>query len=107
MTGLLELRERLRNFYGKCEIYIRAGVKFVLGLVVFALINGQLGYMDRLDHPAVTLVLALICSFLPLNIMSLLAGAVILIHLSALSLEVCVTAFCLFLLLFFLYGICV
>lgn len=104
MTGLLELRERLRNFYGKCEIYIRAGVKFVLGLVVFALINGQLGYMDRLDHPAVTLVLALICSFLPLNIMSLLAGAVILIHLSALSLEVCVTAFCLFLLLFFLYG---
>ncbi len=104
MTGLLELRERLRSLYGKYEIYIRAGAKFVLGLAVFFLINSRLGYMDRLDHPAVTLILALICSFLPMKAMSLLAGAVILMHLSALSLEVCIIAFCLFLLLFFLYG---
>lgn len=39
MTGLLELRERLRSFYGKYEIYVTAGAKFVLGLVVFFLID--------------------------------------------------------------------
>ena len=60
MTGLLEIRERLRNFYGKYEIYVVTGVKFVLGLVTFFLINNQMGYMERLDHPALALLLALL-----------------------------------------------
>ena len=38
MTGLLEFRERLRTFYGKYELYVTAGIKFILGLVVFPLL---------------------------------------------------------------------
>ena len=104
MTGLLELRERLRSFYGKYEIYVTAGAKFVLGLVVFFLINSQFGYMGRLDHPAVPLLLALVCTFLPVNVMVAFACAMILLHLSALAIEACIIALCLFLILFFLYG---
>lgn len=104
MIGLLEIRERLRNFYGKYEIYVVAGVKFLLGLLVFFLINGQLGYREQLNHPAVALILALTCSFMPINIMVAAACALILLHLSALSLEVCTIGLCLLLLLFFLYG---
>ncbi|MEY8390601.1 hypothetical protein D3Z36_05390 [Lachnospiraceae bacterium] len=104
MTGLLEIRERLRDIVGKYEIYFIAGVKFVLGLVTFFLINSQMGYMERLTHPAVALLLALVCTFLPVNVMAFFAIALVLLHLSALSLEVCVIGLCLFLLLFFLYG---
>lgn len=104
MTGLLEIRERLRNFYGKYELYVTAGAKFVLGLVTFFLINSQLGYMERLDHPAVALLLALVCAFLPMNVMVVCACGMILLHLSALAIEACGIALCLFLLLFFLYG---
>ena len=104
MTGLLELRERLRSFYGKYEIYVTAGAKFVLGLVVFFLINSQFGYMGRLDHPAVPLLLALVCTFLPVNVMVAFACAMILLHLSALAIEACIIALCLFLILFFLYS---
>lgn len=104
MTGLLEIRERLRNFYGRYEIYATAGVKFLLGLVTFFLINGQLGYREQLNQPAVALLLALVCAFMPVNIMVVAACALVLLHLSALSLEVCAIGLCLMLLLFFLYG---
>lgn len=104
MTGLLEIRERMRNFYGRYEVYVTAGMKFLLGLVLFFLINGQLGYREQLNQPAVALLLALICAFMPVNIMVVAACGLILIHLSALSLEVCAIGLCLMLLLFFLYG---
>ncbi len=104
MIGLLEIRERLRNFYGRYEVYVTAGIKFLLGLLVFFLINGQLGFREQLNHPAVALILALICSFMPVNIMVAAACALILLHLSSLSLEVCAIGLCLMLLLFFMYG---
>lgn len=104
MTGLLEMRERMRNFYGRYEVYVTAGMKFLLGLVLFFLINSQLGYREQLNQPAVALLLALLCAFMPINIMVVAACGLILIHLSALSLEVCAIGLCLMLLLFFLYG---
>lgn len=104
MTGLLEIRERMRNFYGRYEVYVTAGMKFLLGLVLFFLINGQLGYREQLNQPAVALLLALLCAFMPINIMVAAACGLILMHLSALSLEVCAIGLCLMLLLFFLYG---
>lgn len=104
MTGLLEIRERLRNFYGKYEIYVTAGVKFLLGVLTFFLITSQLGYREQLNHPAVVLLLALVCAFMPVSIMVIAACALILLHLSALSLEVCAIGLCLIVLLFFLYG---
>ncbi len=104
MTGLLEIRERLRNFYGRYEVYVTVGMKFLLGLVIFFLINSQLGYREQLNQPAAALLLSLVCAFMPINIMVAAACGLVLIHLSALSLEVCVIGLCLMLLLFFLYG---
>ncbi len=104
MIGLLELRERLRNFYGKYEIYVITGVKLILGLLTFFLLNSQLGYMEQMNHPAVALLLALVCAFLPINVMVVCACGVILLHLSALAVEACGIGWCLFLLLLFLYG---
>ena len=73
MTGLLEMREKLRTFYGKYELYVTAGLKFVLGLVVFSVINGNIGYMERLNQPAAVLLLSLLCAFFPINAMVVLA----------------------------------
>lgn len=103
MTKMLELREKLRSFYGKYETYAAAGIKFAVAVLVFFLINGNIGYMEKLDSPAVVLILALVCAFLPANAMMLAGGGLILAHLSALSLESCLLAACLFLLMFFMY----
>lgn len=103
MTRMLEMREWMRNFYGRYELYIRPAVRFVLSIVTFLLINGNIGYMARLKNPAVAIGLALLCTFLPINATVVLAALLVLAHLSALALEVCIVALLLFLVMFFLY----
>lgn len=103
MTGLLEIKEKLKNIYGKYDIYIKPLIKFILALCVFGLINGNIGYMGKINNIAVTLVLALLCSILPINVMILLSVVVILLHLYALALEAAVMGAVLFLLLTLLY----
>ncbi len=103
MTGLLEVKERLRNIYVRFDIYLNPLFKFILAICVFSIINGNIGYMRRLNALPVTLVLSLVCAILPLNAMIVLAGAVILLHLYALALEVAAVACILFLLISLLY----
>ncbi len=103
MTGLLEIREWLRSFYGRFEVYIRPAVRFVLAIITFLLINGNIGYMARLKSPVIAIGLALLCTFLPINATVVLAALLTLAHLSTLSLEVCIVALLLFLVMFFMY----
>lgn len=103
MTKLIEFRERLRELYGTYEIYIKPAVRFALALCAFLLIDSRCGYNERLKGLAVALVLALFCCFFPMNVTVVLCALLILAHLSALSLEVCLVALLLFLLMFFLY----
>lgn len=103
MTGLLELKEKLKGFYGKYDIYINPSLKFVLALCVFLIINGNIGYMRSLSGLPVTLALSLICAILPVNVMIFLAMAVVVVQLVALSVEVAATAILLFALMFLLY----
>ncbi len=103
MSSLLEMRERLRNFYSKYEIYITPLFKFMLALVSLMCINGNIGYMDRLDNIIIVLVIALMCSFLPMNFIVLVSAGFVCAHLYAVSLECGVVAIAIFLLMFILY----
>lgn len=103
MTNLLVLREQLKRFYGKYEIYITPACKFLLAIISFTMINQTIGYMSALNSFAIVLVLALLCSFLPMNLTVVIAAGVSLAHLYAFSLECAVVALALYLLMFILY----
>lgn len=103
MTTLLEFREKTKIFLGKYDIYIFPLLKFGLGLISFVLINANIGFMSKLKNPAVALVLALIGSFLPVNMIAVFASFLILAHAYALSLEVFAIAFVLILVMYLLY----
>lgn len=103
MTNLLVMKEHLKNFYGKYDIYITPVMKFLLALVSLLTINRNIGFMYRLMNPAVVLIAALLCSFLPLNIILLFSAVFIVLHLYTLSLECAAVVFVLFLLMFLLY----
>lgn len=103
MTSLLVLREQLKRFYGKYEVYITPALRFLLAFMSFSMINHAIGYMSALNSIAIVLILALLCSFLPLNFTVILAAAVSLVHLYVLSLECAVVALAVFLLMFVLY----
>ena len=103
MTNLLVLREQLKKFYGKYEIYITPACKFLLALVSLTMINQTIGYMSALNNFAIVLVLALMCSFLPMNLTVVIAAGVSLAHLYAFSLECAIVALAVYLLMFILY----
>ena len=103
MTNLLVLREQLKKFYSQYELYITPALKALLALVTILIINGSIGYMSELKNIAVVLILALMCSFLPLNFIVVIAAAVTLGHLYKFSMECAVVALAVFLVLFILY----
>ena len=103
METLLELKDRLKSFYSKYEIYMMPVLKFVLAFVLFFVINKNIGFMERLDSLPVILILALLCSILSPNMMVLFAVVLTLLHLYALSKEVFLTGAVLFLILALLY----
>lgn len=103
MTSILELKEKLVRFYGKHEVYLVPLMKFVLALAMFLMINLNIGYMKSISSVPVALIMAAICSVLPINAAMLLATGFILLDMYALSLEVCLIALVLFVLIYLVY----
>ncbi len=103
MTGLYELKERLKLFYGNYSAYITPMIKFVVALAVFININNMLGFMPFLNNVFVVLILALLCSILPTNIIAVFGSFMIMGHCYAVGLDVAAFALILLLFLFLLF----
>lgn len=103
MTNLLEIKDRLIRFYSKYETYLFPVVKFIVAIVLFTVINMNIGFMERISRFPIALILALVCAILPVNATIWLAAFVVLADMYALSMEVAVTTLVLFAALFFLY----
>jgi len=103
MTNLLVIKEKIIRFYAKFEMYINPVLKFVVMLLTMIAINSGIGFMSRLKNPAIVLIIALLSSFLPMNVMILLAALVVVIHLYALSMECALVIAMVFLIMFVIY----
>ncbi|MBO5372900.1 MAG: hypothetical protein J6A75_09285 [Lachnospiraceae bacterium] len=103
MTVLLELKEKLKGFYAKYDVFIHPLAKFILAISVFNIINQNIGYMERLNDTSLVLVLSLLCAILPINIMLVFSAIVIVLHLYALSLEVAIIALLLLMTMLLVY----
>ena len=93
MIGLLVFKEKLKQFYGKYNIYIVPVVRFLVGFLTFWLINANVGFMTKLKNPLIPVVMGLIASFIPYGVTAFLAGIFILIHVSLVSLEIALIIF--------------
>lgn len=103
MTNLLEIKDRLIRFYSKYETYLFPVVKFIVAIVLFTVINMNIGFMEKISRFPIALILALVCAILPVNATIWLAAFVVLADMYTLSMEVAVTTLVLFAALFFLY----
>ena len=88
MTALLEIKQNIKKFYGQYEVYILPVLKFFLAFVYFLWINSNMGYMKQLDNIFVILILALVCSILPVSVMMFVGFAMMIGHCYAVSIEV-------------------
>lgn len=103
MINLLVFKEHIKSFYSKYEAYLTPAFKFLTAFISLLLINGNLGYMSKINNVAIVLVVALMCSFLPMNMIIIMAAVFSLLHLYALSLESAIVALVIYLILFLLY----
>lgn len=103
MATLLVIKEKLKSFYSKYEAYLVPVLKFAAAFISLLLVNKRLGYMTQLNSTAVVLIVALLCSFLPLNIIIVMAAAFSLGHVYSLSWECVIVLLVLYLLMFLLY----
>ncbi len=103
MMGLLVFKEKLKQFYGKYDMYITPLVKFLVGAAAFYLINSNIGFMPRLKNPLVPLIMGLVASFVPYGMTAFFAGCIILAHVSQVSLEIALIILVLMLLVMMLY----
>lgn len=103
MTTLLEIKERIRGFCSKYEVYLVPVIKSILAFLTFFMIRLRLGYMTRINSMTLLLVLALSCALLPVNTIVLIAALLVLLHLYSLSLAACAVCFLVMIVLFLLY----
>lgn len=103
MTTLLVAKQILMTIYSKYEVYITPFLKFVVALIALLLINSRLGFMNSIDKTTVVLIVALMCSFMPMNFIVVMAALFTMLHLYAFSLECAIVVGVGFLLMFLLY----
>ena len=103
MTALLELKQRMKMIYAKYDIYLIPAAKFIIALAAFLMINSQIGFMEKLASPVVAILLALLCSFLPVNMIVLFGALMVCFHAFALSMEVFAVAAGIFFVMYAVY----
>lgn len=103
MTELLLAKERLKTFVGRYEVYLKPLGKFLFALLALLMINASTGYMERLNSVSIVLIIALMCSFLPMNFTIICSAGFIIAHFYALSMECALVALILFLILALVY----
>ena len=104
MSSLLEWKKKLQTIYAQYSMYIDKAIRFMLALTTFLLISTRIGFMEKLASPIIATGLAVICTFLPLNVTVIIAGALMLVHMFSLSIIIAgVTAVVLFLMFIFYF----
>ena len=78
MATLLEVRQVIKRFYAKYDIYVKPVLKFVLALVSFMMLNIKIGFMEQIRNPLVAAGMAVVCAFLPFNALLDWLGSILL-----------------------------
>ncbi len=87
MDKLLYIREYAKVLISRYDSYVRPFSKFLLMFITLTVINSKVGYASRIDSVALTLVVSLLVSFLPLNFIPIISAGYIMLHMYGLSLE--------------------
>lgn len=103
MATLLMIKEKIKLIYANYSRVIVPIIKAVVAFLMLIAINDKVGYMSRFDNIVVVLAITALCAITSKSITVVMAVLVVLLHLSALSFEVALTAAAIFLIMILLY----
>ena len=96
MNQLYSIKNQLMKIYSEKSRYIDMAVRFCLAFAVILYLNKHLGYMATLDKLIVVLGISVVCAFLPMGFVMVIATIVLIAHVYALSVVLagCVALLC-------------
>ncbi len=103
MTGILMLKEKLKRFYGRNDMFIVPVAKFILAFAALCFVNSNTGYMRTLNNILVVTIISLLCALFPNGATVLLVTLVLVAHLFSLSMELAVVTLLVFLLIYLFF----
>jgi hypothetical protein len=103
MMTLLEFKSGIQSLYRRYSIYIEPVIKFIIGMIVFIIINNNIGYDERLKSIPIVLALSLLSAFTTSSILVLLAVLVSTLHVFYVSPILALIIFIILLIMYFLF----
>lgn len=102
-TNIYVWREKLIGVFRKYEYAITLAAKFVMTLLVLLLMDSHAGYDARISNLLLSIIVALVCSLIPVNYISAILAVLYILELYAFSFEAMAAGAVLVLLIFLLY----
>ena len=103
MTTLLTFRDNIRMFFSQYDYIMTPIFRFILALLLFFTMNRGFGYMPLLNKGSLLCLLALICAFLPTEVITVLGGIMIVLQSFGVAIDVSALSFVVILIFFFGY----
>ena len=85
MIQLLLIRDSIKNVVTKYNSAITPIFRFLAAFITFALINGNLGYNEKLTGISVIVLLSAISAFLPTGVTVFFAAMLMIVHIYSAS----------------------
>lgn len=100
MNHMIEKKIYIQRLYTRYSGVVDRIFRFIVGLILFAYINENVGILRPIASPIVVVALALLCAFVPANIMVLLTALYAVMMLFFLSPGIAAVAFLVLVLMF-------
>ena len=85
MIQLLLIRDSIKSVFKKYNAAIIPVLRFIAAFVTFALINGDLGYNEKLTGISVLVLLSAISAFFPMGVTVFVSGILMIFHIYSAS----------------------
>lgn len=85
MIQLLVLRDKVKDLFGKYSYIILPVLRFFIAFVSYLMVNGQIGYNEKISGVTVAIGLSVFSAFLPFSVTVLIASALTAWHIYSAS----------------------
>ena len=88
MTTLLTFRDNIKAFFGRYDYIFTPLFKGITAYILFISLNSQFGYMAVLNNKSLLLMLAIVCAFVPSEVITAIGGVMIALQSFKVSIDV-------------------
>ena len=103
LMNILVLKEKCKKIYNDYDVYLSALGKFLIIFFSMNLLGEKIGYNTLFRAKPIMLIVALMASFLPFSLMTIILSVVIVAHVYILSMEMALVILVMMIVMFILY----